>query len=408
MPAFHYTAINTVGTKQKGIIEAESSKHARQLLREKNLTPLTITTAHGKNLKRSKSFLKISRRQSISAKELALITRQMAVLLSAGLPVEEVLGAVAEQTDKSKNKALVLSVRSKVVEGHSFATALREFPDCFSNLYCSTVAAGEKSGHLDIVLQRLADYTEQQYEVRQKITHALIYPSIMILVAISIVGFLLEYVVPKMVAVFNNVGQQLPLMTQVLINISDNVKNYGFYFLLCLIVIIFIFRYRIKKSIAFREKIHRSILRLPIIGNAIKVINTARFSRTFAILSSAGVSILEAMNISAALITNLPIRYSVEESVKRVREGASIHLALKQTTYFPPMSIHLIGSGESSGQLENMLERAANNQDTEISRLIETSLALFEPAIILIMGAIVLFIVLAVLLPIFQLDQFTG
>jgi|SRR5579872_215826 len=407
MPAFHYIAINAAGSKQKGIIEAESAKHARQLLREKNLTLLNISAAHEKNTKAS-SFSKISRKQSVTVKELSLITRQIATLLAAGLPVEEVLAAVAEQTEKPRSKGLILSVRSKVLEGHSLAAALRDFPQAFSNLYCSTVAAGEKSGHLDIVLQRLADYTEQQHAMRQKILHALIYPAIMIFVAIGIVGFLLEFVVPKMISVYSNIGQQLPGMTQVLIAISNGVKNDGLYILLGLIILIVFFRYKMKKSIGFREKVHRLLLRLPIIGNAIKVINTARFSRTFAILSSAGVSVLEAMTISSALIMNLPIRAAVDEAVNRVREGANIHLALKQTTYFPPMSIHLIASGESSGQLENMLERAANNQDNDITQLIETSLALFEPAIILLMGAIVLFIVLAVLLPIFQLDQFNG
>lgn len=408
MAAFHYTAINAAGSKQKGIIEADSAKHARQLLREKGLMPLDISTANEKGTKTSSGFLKVSRNQSATTKELALITRQIATLLSAGLPLEEVLSAVAEQTEKSATKGLMLSVRSKVLEGHALASALRDFPHAFSNLYCSTVAAGEKSGHLDIVLQRLADYTEQQYEMRQKVLHALIYPVIMLFVAIGIVGFLLEFVVPKMVAVYSNIGQQLPGMTQVLISISAGIQRFGLYVVLALIIFIILFRYQIKKSLPFREKMHGLALRLPVIGSAIKVVNTARFSRTFAILSSAGVSVLEAMTISSALITNLPIRNAVQEAVKRVREGANINLALKQTTYFPPMSIHLIASGESSGQLENMLERAANNQDNDIARLIETSLALFEPAIILLMGAIVLFIVLAVLLPIFQLDQFNG
>jgi len=408
MPAFHYTAINTAGSKQKGIIEAESAKHARQLLREKNLMLLDIAATHESGIKKKYSFLNTARKSSMTTKELALLTRQMATLLAAGLPVEEVLTAVAEQTEKPRTKGLILSVRSKVLEGHALASALSDFPQAFSNLYCSTVAAGEKSGHLDIVLQRLADYTEQQYEMRQKIMHALIYPAIMVFVAIGIVGFLLEYVVPKMIAVYSNIGQQLPGMTRVLIALSAGVKNYGLYILLGLIALIILFRYQIKKNLGFREKIHTLVLRIPIIGNAIKVTNTARFSRTFAILSSAGVSVLEAMTISSALITSLPIRHAVEKAVKHVREGANIHLALKQTTYFPPMSIHLIASGESSGQLENMLERAANNQDSDITRLIETSLALFEPAIILLMGAIVLFIVLAVLLPIFQLDQFNG
>ena len=408
MSAFHYHAINAAGVKQKGIIEADSEKHARQLLREKGYTLLDLSSVDQKNKRSSNQSVKISRKQSMTVREIALMTRQFATLLAAGLPIEEVLAAVAEQTEKSRTKGLILSVRSKVLEGHALASALRDFPQAFSNLYCSTVAAGEKSGHLDIVLQRLADYSEQQYEMRQKIMHALIYPSIMLLVAIGIVGFLLEYVVPKMIAVYSNIGQQLPGMTQVLISISNGIKDDGLYFLLSSIAAIFLLRRQIKSNPMFREKIHALMLCIPVIGNAVKVTNTARFSRTFAILSSAGVPVLEAMTISSALITNILIRKAVDESVKRVREGASISLALKQTTFFPPMSLHLIASGESSGQLENMLERAANNQDADITRLIETSLALFEPAIILLMGAIVLFIVLAVLLPIFQLDQFNG
>jgi general secretion pathway protein F len=403
MAAFHYTVVNSKSIKQTGIIEAESEKNARQLLREKGLTPLIIHPAEQQKNKSGKII-----KSSLTSKELSLMTRQLATLLAAGLPIEEVLAAVAEQTEKPRSKGLILAVRSKVLEGHSLAAGLKEFPDAFSDLYCSTVAAGEKSGHLDIVLQRLADYTEQQFHMRQTIQQALIYPSIMITVAMGIVGFLLEYVVPKMVSVYSNIGQALPGMTQVLLAISAGLTRFGIYIIILFVLALFLYRRSMKNNLSFREKMHRFYLQLSIIGNAIKVANTARFSRTFAILSSAGVSVLEAMTIASKLMTNLPIRHSVEDAVKRVREGAAIHLALKQTGYFPPMSIHLIASGEASGQLENMLERAANNQDGEITRLIETSLALFEPAIILVMGAVVLFIVLAILLPIFQLDQLTG
>lgn len=405
MTAYQYNALNPKGAAQKGVIEADSLKQARQLLREQGLTVLTAELAHQKM---TTFKLQAFSKPTINVKELSLMTRQLATLLAAGLPIEEVLTAVAEQTEKNRTKGLILAVRSKVLEGHSLASALRDYPQAFSELYCSTVAAGEKSGHLDIVLQRLADYTEQQFQMKQKIQQALIYPSIMVLVAIGIVGFLLEFVVPKMVSVYSNIGQTLPGMTQFLISLSANLKQYGLYALVILIVASFLFKRRMKKNISFRTRIHQLWIRLPIVGNSIKVANTARFSRTFAILSSAGVSVLEAMSISSKLITNLPIRSAVEEATSRVREGANIHLALKQTSFFPPMSIHLIASGEASGQLENMLERSANNQDAEITRLIETTLALFEPAIILVMGAIVLFIVLAILLPIFQLDQFTG
>lgn len=409
MAAFSYQAINTRGDKQKGVIEAENIKHARQLLRDQGLMTLAIKPTHEKSRLHKKAPGKFTLiKQRMSSKEIALITRQFATLLSAGLPVEEVIAAVAEQTDKSQNKGLILSVRSKVVEGHSLATAMSEFPQAFSPLYCATVAAGERSGHLDIVLERLADYTEQQSTMRQKVQNALIYPAIMILVATGIVGFLLEYVVPKMIAVYSNIKQSLPLLTQILIGLSNGLKTYGLYLLLILIVSTFFFVRTVKTNLAFKEKYHRFLLRLPVIGNAIKVANTARFSRTLAILSSAGVPVLEAMTISSQLITNLPIHQAVNEAIHRVREGASIYLALKQTQYFPPMSIHLIASGEASGQLETMLQRAATNQDNDIAQLIETSLTLLEPIIILLMGSVVLFIVLAVLLPIFQLDQFTG
>ena len=408
MPAFNYLAIAASGEKIKGIIEAENAKHARQLIRDLGHLPIEAQAAHDRAKTFSKSFGRASVNRTITSKELSLVTRQFATLLAAGLPVEEVLTAVAEQTEKPRTKGLILSVRAKIMEGHALANAMREFPSAFSPLYCATVAAGEKSGHLDIVLQRLADYTEQQTQMRQKVMNAMIYPSLMILVSVGIVGFLLEYVVPKMVAVYSGTGQALPGMTQFLIAISSGIQNFGLYILLGLVAGIFFLARTIKKNESFREKYHHFLLRLPILGNANKIINTARFSRTFAILSSAGVSVLEAMAISAELITNIPIRKAITNATSHIREGANIHLALKQTHYFPPMSIHLIASGESSGQLEPMLERAANNQDNDIKQLIETSLTLFEPAIILFMGAIVLFIVLAILLPIFELDQMTG
>jgi general secretion pathway protein F len=407
MPAYHYLAITTGGKEQKGVIEAETEKHARQLLRDKSLLPINIRPAQTKNEGKNKPF-SFAPARGLSSKDLALITRQFATLLAAGLPIEEALLAVSEQTEKQRIKGLLLSVRSKVVEGHALASALREHPESFSALFCATVAAGEKSGHLDKVLLRLADYTEQQWHTRQKLKTALIYPSMIVLVAIGIVGFLLQYVVPKMIAVYGHLNQSLPGLTKILIGISHFVTSYGLLVLIVLVASIYFCRRALKRNKQLREKFHHLLLRLPLIGYAIKTADTSRFSRTLSILSASGVPVLEAMTISAQLITTMPIRAAVEEAVHRVREGTAIHLALKQTTFFPPMSIHMIASGEASGQLEGMLERVAHNQEDEITRLIEVALALFEPAIILIMGAIVLFIVLAVLLPIFQLNQFTG
>ncbi len=410
MPAFHFIAVTNTGTEQKGVIEAENEKQARQFLRDKALTPINVKRAHDKAQATEKRSLMsmLKRKRGLSSNDIALFTRQFSTLLAAGMPIEECLQAVAEQTEKQHIKAMILSVRGKVMEGHQLAIAMGDHPDSFSPLFCATIAAGEKSGHLDAVLLRLADYTEQQAALRQKIKSALIYPTMVVLVAFGIVGFLLEYVVPKMVAVYGHMNQSLPFMTELLIDISNFVRAYGLYLLIAIVVGIFLWRRALKMNAALRKRSHFWLLRLPLIGHASKTADTARFARTLSILTAAGVSVLEAMRISAQLITVIPIRDAVEEAVNRVREGAAIYLALKQTKYFSPMSIHMIASGESSGQLEAMLERVAKHQEEEITRLIDVSLGLFEPAIILVMGAIVLFIVLAVLLPIFQLNQFTG
>lgn len=410
MSAYHFIAVTSSGHEQKGVIEAETEKQARQLLRDRSLTPINVKPAHEKKTSTDKKSVLalLNRKRGMNANETALFTRQFATLLSAGLPIEECLQAVAEQTEKPVIKALILGVRGKVMEGHELASALREHPESFSDLFCATIAAGEKSGHLDKVLLRLADYTEQQAAMRQKLKTALIYPVMIVLVAFGIVGFLLEYVVPKMVAVYGNLKQSLPFMTELLIAISNFTRDFGLYILIMAVVGIFFWRRALKMNAALREKSHLFLLKMPLFGHASQTADTARFARTLSILTGAGVPVLEAMRISAQLITIIPIRKAVEEAVNRVREGASIYLALKQTAYFSPMSIHMIASGESSGQLESMLERVAKHQEDEITRLIDVALALFEPAIILIMGAIVLFIVLAVLLPIFQLNQFTG
>lgn len=408
MPAYSYVAVDTAGKETKGVIEADTDKQARQLLRKKSLIPLSVSLSRSKKTKGEKRSFSFAGRKGLSSKDLALFTRQFATLLAAGLPVEESLTAVSEQSEKPHVKSLILSVRGKVVEGYALAAALREYPEAFTPLFCATIAAGEKSGHLDKVLLRLADYTEQQANLRQKLKTALIYPSMIVLVAVGIVGFLLEYVVPKMIAVYGNLKQALPFMTEVLIAISNFIMAYGLYILLAVTFAVILWRYALKRSPALRERSHHWLLRLPLIGYAFRTADTARFARTLSILTASGVSTLEAMNISSALITIIPIKKAVETAVQRVKEGAAIHLALKQTGYFSPMSVHMIASGEASGQLEGMLERVAKTQEEDIIRLIDVALALFEPAVILIMGAIVLFIVLAVLLPIFQLNQFTG
>lgn len=405
MSVYKYVALDKVGKTQKGVMEGDNEAQVSRQLQNIGLVPTHIEYAHQKHKKTR--MRRPPRGVRLATTDLALITRQLATLLSASMPLEETLKVVAEQTEKSKIKALLLAIRAKVLEGYSLAKSLSEFPKAFSPLYCATVAAGEQTGHLDAILNRLAEYAEKQQYMKRKIQQALIYPCVMTLVSICIVIFLLLYVVPKMIAVFNTMNQALPTITLVLIGISQFIHHYGLIVLVLLIAIAVSIHYLLKQE-HFRRAYHQFLLKIPGIRHLIKIANTARFIHTFGVLLAAGVSVIEALRISSHLVTNLPIRSSIETASKNIKEGANIHLALKKTGYFQAMSLHLIASGEASGQLEKMLAHAAINQDQELEQTINTILTLFEPLMILVMGVIVLFIVLAILLPIFSLDQFGG
>lgn len=396
MGAYQYQALKKTGTTCKGVIEADSERHARQLLRERDLIPTQVHT-----LKKAYST---KHTDKLSAPDLSLFTRQLATLLAAGIPVEESLRGVGEQTEKDKIRRLIIGVRSKVMEGYGLAQAMAEYPQAFPELYRATVAAGEQTGRLDVVLEKLADYTENQQQIKQKIQQALIYPTLMIIVSTIIIGFLLAFVVPKIIEVFTSSGQSLPEMTAILIVISAFIKSYGIYALITIIISIVGFR-RSLRNIRVRMAWHRVMLRLPIVSYLVKSINVARYIHTFGILFAAGVSVLETMQVSASLVSNLIMRNAFDFAAVRVKEGSGISLALKETTFLKPMAVHLISSGEKSGQLSSMMERAAHHLDSEVRRLIDTALTLLEPLIILLMGAVVLFIVLATLLPIFSMEQ---
>lgn len=404
MAAFNYTALDKKGHERKGYLEGDTAKQVRQTLREQGLIPIQVISVKERPINKSVLF---SQKKRVNVKDLALLTQQLSTLLSSGMPLEETLQAVAEQTEKPHVKSVILGVRSKVLEGHSLAAGMSDFPQAFPHLYRATVSSGEQSGHLDKVLERLAIYTEKQHRMRQKIRQAMIYPMLMTIVSLSILSFLLAYVVPKIVDVFTESNQKLPLITQFLISTSNLVKHYGIYILILISLLIYSFL-RLLKREHFRRRFHGFLLKIPLIGNMLIVVNTARFARTFGILFSASVPVLEAMHVASELIVLLPMREAVQTAITRVREGSTIHHALQQIGYFPPMSVHLIASGESSGHLEIMLERAADMQENDVSALIENLLTLFEPLLILFMGAIVLFIVLAILLPIFSLEQFVG
>ena len=405
MGAFEYTAVDEGGRQHKGVLEGDTARQVRQLLRERGMLPMSISEVVERERRTAgASGRGFSLRRGMSAADLALVTRQLATLLRSGMPLEETLLAVGQQSEKPRLKSILLGVRSRVMEGHSLASGLGEFPQAFPEIYRATVAAGEQSGHLDPVLERLADYTEGRQQLRQRVSHALIYPIILTVLAVSIVGGLLVYVVPKVVGVFENTGQALPVFTRALIASSDFLRDYGFVVLALIAIGLFVFS-RMLRQLHFRRRWHRFLLRVPLVGRLTRGVNTARFTRTLSILAGSGVPVLEALRISADVVTNVPMKEAIQETAVRVREGAPLGRSLGSSRLFPPMTMHLISSGEASGELEDMLERAAANQEREVDGLVGALLAILEPALILLMGALVLAIVIAILLPIFQLNQ---
>lgn len=402
MGAFEYTALDSVGKEKKGVLEGDTPRQVRQQLRDKGWMPLDVQQASQRESRAQER--RVSLRRGVSATDLALITRQLATLVRSGMPLEECLQAAAQQNEKARLKSMLLSVRSRVMEGHSLAAGLGDYPHVFPELYRTTVAAGEQSGHLEVVLERLADYSESRQQMQQKIQLALFYPALLTLVAIAVVIGLMTYVVPQVVQVFDNIGQELPWLTRTLISISDFLRAYGLWMLGLLVLTGFAFSWLLRNE-GPKRRFHQLLLTLPLIGRLTRGINAARFARTFSIVTASGVPVLEGLRIAAQVMSNLPMKESVQDATRKVREGASIYGALEQGGYFPPMMVHLIASGESSGKLEEMLERAAINQEREIETLISAIMGLFEPMLILVMGAVVLIIVLAILLPIFNLNQ---
>lgn len=405
MAAFEFQAIDSRGKKNKGVLEADNARHARQILRERKMTPLHVELASNQEKKLANRGPWLQRR--ISAAELALITRQLATLVEAALPIESALLAVAEQCEKSRLKNMLMAVRSKVVEGYSLAEGLAEFQHVFDHLFRSMVAAGEKSGHLEQVLNRLADYTEQRQYMRSQILQAMLYPLILTSFAILVISILLAAVVPKIVVQFEHMGESLPGSTLFLIAASDFLRHYGVLVLLAILLAMVAWQRALQKP-QLRLKWDQLVLRGGLLGKVARGLNTARFARTLSILNASAVPLLEAMRISAEVLSNSYMRLALAEATARVREGASLKSALEQSRLFPPMMLHMIASGEKSGQLDAMLERAANAQDTEFETLVKVSLKVFEPVLVAVMAAMVLFIVLAILQPILALNNMVG
>ncbi|MCG5500733.1 type II secretion system inner membrane protein GspF [Ectothiorhodospira lacustris] len=401
MPAFEYTALKPTGRQVRGVLEGDTPRQVRQQLRESGLTPLSVEAVQQRE-RRRRRLPGLAR--GISAMDLALLTRQLATLVRSGLPLEEALGTVARQSEKARIRSMLMAVRTRVMEGHSLARGLGDFPHVFPDIYRTTVSAGEQSGHLDMVLERLADYTENRQQMRQKIQLALFYPAILTTMAVLVTVALLTYVVPEVVQVFSGIGQELPWLTRTLIAVSDALRDYGLMLLVALVAAGVLFKYLLRRPGPLRTW-HRLLLRLPLVGRLTRGMNTARFARTLSILSASGVAVLESLRIAAEVIANRPMREAVQTVAQRVREGSGIGVALERSGYFPPMTVHLIRSGEASGALDEMLERAAVNQERELETRIAMIMGILEPVLILVMGLVVLVIVLAILLPIFELNQ---
>ena len=402
MAGYEYSALDAAGRETRGVVEADTERHARSLLRERGLAPLAV---EGIRAAAQKAGLRERfSRPGLSRSGLALLTRQFATLVRAGLTIEECLNVLIEQSDSAGAKRLLAAVRARILEGQSLSRGLADYPDAFPQIYRAMVEAGEQSGRLGDVLERLADYTENREALRDKVVIAFIYPVLVTLVALAVVGLLLVYVVPQVTRVFANLGQALPLATRILIAISDFVRASGAVSLAGLVVVLVAARLLLRDP-ARRHRWHAWVLRAPLAGRLIRGVNAARFADTLGILTASGVPLLASLQSAAAVLTNLPMRAAVDEAVRRVREGGALSPALGAAKLFPPLVIHLIASGEATGRLDTMLARAAEAQSRELENWVRGLTALLEPLLILAMGMVVLFVVVAILLPIFEMNQ---
>ena len=402
MPGYRYEALAPDGKVHRGVLESDSPRQARARLREQGMLPVDVAPIAAKESGPVRGFA--FGRGRLSAAELALLTRQLATLLDAGLTVEQALNAQIEQAESQAERQLLAAVRGDVRAGQSLARSLSHHPGAFPEVYVTLVEAGERSGKLAEVLARLADYTEERESLRGKVQLAFIYPALVTIVALTVVTGLLVYVVPQVVQVFQNTNQALPLLTRGLIALSDFLRRYGGFVLIALAAAALGVRMALAAP-RLRERWHRGLLRLPVVAPLHRGLNTARLAATLAILVGSRVPLLTALRAGAGVVSNLPMRRALEEAAARVQEGSSLARALAASRLFPPLMVHMIASGESSGRLAEMLQRTAQQQGRELERRISAFVALLEPLLILAMGAIVLVIVLAILLPIFELNQ---
>lgn len=402
MPAFRYEAVDAAGSASQGVLQADSPRAARSDLRARGLLPLAVDAIVGDAGAQSRRAFSLG--DKLSTVELALFTRQLASLLEANLPLEQAFDALMEQAERPYLRDLIASIRAEVMSGSPLSDALARHPRDFSDIYRALVASGEHIGQLAGVLSRLADYVERRNALVQKLRLAFTYPAIVTVVAFAIVIFLLTYVVPQIVSVFANTKQQLPFLTVMMLAISGFVRHWGWLVALLSGIAFVLWRRSLRDPDALMRW-HRWLLNAPLVGRFQRSLNTARFASTLAITISSGVPILRALQTSRDTLSNVAMRQQVEDATASVREGVSLARALAQHRHFPPMLVHMIRAGEVTGELPAMLNRAAQMQEQDLERRALTIAGLLEPALILAMGVVVLLIVLAVLMPIIEINQ---
>jgi len=404
MTVYAFEALASNGDTRKGVIEADSAKAARGQLRAQALVPIQVEPVSAQDKAASRQNLALNRQRVFSANALTIWTRQLAGLVSSGLPLERALTSLSDEAEKAPERELVATLRSEVNSGSAFAKALAQHSREFSDIFVAVIGAGEQSGNLGLVLERLADDLEEQQALKAKLIGAALYPAIVSLVAIVIVLFLVTYVVPQVAHVFAGSKHALPLLTVIMIGFSSFVRAYGWLMLLALILGAIGARYALANA-AFRQKFDAAWLNLPILGRLARSYNAARFASTLAMLAAAGVPILKALQAASETLSNQALRSDAQDALVLVREGAPLASALAQKKRFPPLLAMFARLGEQTGQLPLMLQRAAKQLSTEVQRRAMQLATLLEPLLIVAMGVVVMLIVLAVLMPIIQLNQ---
>jgi general secretion pathway protein F len=403
VPVYEYRALNATGRTVKGIIDADSSKSARLKLRRNGIFPIELhEETAARSEKRELDLLRFLRR--IKLQETAVMVRQVSTLLSAGLPLIESLTAVIDQVPNPALKKIMTQVRERVNEGSTLADAFAQHPRVFSPLIVNMTRAGERSGALEIVLERLADFSEKQVAFRHKISAAMVYPILMTFIGFGVLGFLLGYVIPTVTQIFQDLKQTLPLPTLLLIAVSDALRRFWWAGVVALVLMLFAID-RYGRTDAGRLVLDRLKLKAPIFGALALKVAIARFTRTLAILLKSGVPVLTSLDIVKNVVNNRVLQHIIEEARDNIREGQDIAPPLRRSQLFPPLATHMIAVGEKSGKLEDMLLRVSDAFETEVETTVQGLTALIEPLMILLMGAVVGFIALSILLPIFQINQ---